>query len=242
MKFDFPCGKNQYIMVADGMWDPSVSTQLIEECVRYYDRLFEPGPTMMGVDTRVKASMDFNFGRYAVARLGLDPSLLTHLEDLLAEGLWSAVAKYQETYRELTYWPEISDSGFRLQHSPKNRGYYRPHCDGMPWDAVDDAVSQRVCGVIMYLNDVETGGGTHFPEHDYICQARTGRITIFPTYWTHPHAGMVPLDGDKWIISTFLSCKRLPPSSESQRANSLEMAEVEDSQPQEDSEPQEETE
>ena len=236
MKFDFPCGKNAYLMVADGMWDPTISTQLIDECVRYYDTLFEPGPTMAGLDTRVKSSMDFNFGRAAYAGAGMDPTLLSHIETVLTECLWSAIAKYIETYRELMYWPGISDSGFRLQHSPKNRGYYRPHCDAMPWDSVGDAVSNRVAAVIMYLNDVETGGGTHFPEHDYICQARTGRIAIFPTYWTHPHAGMVPLDGDKWIISTFLSCSRQPLSPFQEEADSLEIAEVDDSESQEETE------
>ena len=85
MKFDFPCGKNAYLMVADGMWDPTISTQLIDECVRYYDTLFEPGPTMAGLDTRVKSSMDFNFGRAAYAGAGMDPTLLSHIETVLTE-------------------------------------------------------------------------------------------------------------------------------------------------------------
>jgi len=236
VKFDFPCGKNAYLMVADGMWDPEIGARLIEECVRYYDTLFEPGPTMAGLDSRVKSSMDFNFGRNAYSNTGIDPAFLSHTESVLTDCLWSAVAKYIETYRELMYWPGISDSGFRLQHSPKNRGYYRPHCDAMPWDAVEDSVSNRIAAVIMYLNDVETGGGTHFPEHDHIVRARAGRIAIFPTYWTHPHAGMVPLDGDKWIISTFLTCTRQVPSQWHQQNSYPEIAEVDTSESQEETE------
>ena len=236
MKFDFPRGKNAYLMVADGMWDNTISTQLIDECVRYYDALFEPGPTMAGLDPRVKSSMDFSFGQARYLGAGMDTSLLSHTETLLTESLWSAVAKYIETYRELTYWPGISDSGFRLQHSPKNRGYYRPHCDAMPWDSVGDSVSNRVAAVVMYLNDVEVGGGTRFPEHDYIVDARAGRIAIFPTYWTHPHAGMVPLSGDKWIISTFLTCTRQPLSPYQRQQEGLEIAEVDDSESQEETE------
>lgn len=239
MKFDFPCGTHAALMVADGVIDLDICEKVISECRRYYEQLFEPGPTLGGVDVRVKASMDFNFGTQNVIGRGVDPALLTHCEQQLTESLWTAFARYQETFHHLMYWPQISDTGFRLQHSPKSRGYYRPHCDGLPWDAVEDPTSNRVCGVICYLNDVMTGGGTHFPEHDYTVDARAGRIAIFPTYWTHPHAGMVPLDGEKWIVSTFLTCKRREPSKMSAENNSLEIAEVDDSESQEE---QEETE
>lgn len=241
MKFNFPLGTHANLLVADEMIDPEVCNQVIEQCRLYYDVLFHPGPTMQGVDRRVKSSMDFNFGYQNVVNAGIDPSLLTHCEGVLIEALWGVFARYQETYQQLMYWPEIEDSGFRLQHSPRNRGYYRPHCDGMPWDAVEDVCSNRVLGVIIYLNDVEVGGGTRFPEHDYTVDARTGRIAMFPTYWTHPHAGMVPISGDKWIVSTFLTCARTQPSKDSVDANKLEIAEVDDTELQ-DTEPQEETE
>ena len=65
-------------------------------------------------------------------------------------------------------------------------------------------VASRYLVLLWYLNDVEQGGETRFPQLDVTVQARAGRLLMFPPYWMYQHEGLPPLSGDKYIISTYL--------------------------------------
>lgn len=206
-KFHFAGGKNSQIMVADNAFPKSVARELIEECKIYYDHLFTPGPTIGGQNPSVKSSMDMNLSVQSLNNHGVDTTVFAYCEDQIRRGVAVAVAKYINEFRELWNWPGISDTGFRVQRYQQSIGYYRTHVDGCPWDGGDD-VGNRVLGIVVYLNDVEVGGDTYFPAHDLSVPAKTSRISVFPTNWTHPHQGETPLSSDKWMISTFMKCHR----------------------------------
>jgi hypothetical protein len=65
-------------------------------------------------------------------------------------------------------------------------------------------VANRYLVLLWYLNDVEQGGGTRFPQLDVTVEARAGRLLMFPPYWMYQHEGMPPISGDKYILSTYL--------------------------------------
>ena len=65
-------------------------------------------------------------------------------------------------------------------------------------------VANRYLVLLWYLNDVEQGGETRFPQLDVSIPARAGRLLMFPPYWMYQHEGMPPVSGDKYIISTYL--------------------------------------
>ncbi|WP_116808327.1 2OG-Fe(II) oxygenase [Steroidobacter cummioxidans] len=65
-------------------------------------------------------------------------------------------------------------------------------------------VANRYLVLLWYLNDVEQGGETRFPQLDVAIPARAGRLLMFPPYWMYQHEGMPPTSGDKYIISTYL--------------------------------------
>jgi len=70
-----------------------------------------------------------------------------------------------------------------------------------------DAVNQyakRYLVLLWYLNDVERGGETRFPQLDIAIAPKAGRLLVFPPYWMYQHEGMPPLSGDKFIMSTYL--------------------------------------
>jgi hypothetical protein len=94
-----------------------------------------------------------------------------------------------------------NDSGYQIQRYHRCSGYYSEHIDGAPFFSYS---ANRMLGVIVYLNNVELGGGTHFPMHQLEISAVAGRVAMFPAYWTHPHSGLMPYSSDKWIISTFV--------------------------------------
>ena len=65
-------------------------------------------------------------------------------------------------------------------------------------------VANRYLVFLWYLNDVETGGETDFPDIGIRVPARAGRLLMFPPYWMFQHAGLPPRSGDKYILSTYL--------------------------------------
>jgi len=65
-------------------------------------------------------------------------------------------------------------------------------------------VANRYLVLLWYLNDVEQGGETRFPQLAVAIPARAGRLLMFPPYWMYQHQGMPPISNDKYIISTYL--------------------------------------
>ena len=63
---------------------------------------------------------------------------------------------------------------------------FKPHADGITLDSdparierFERAGGQRLFSTLVYLNDVEEGGGTGFPELSVSVAARRGRLLIF---------------------------------------------------------------
>jgi len=83
---------------------------------------------------------------------------------------------------------------------------YRPGTDErfqVHFDAVNQ-YAHRYLVFLWYLNDVQEGGETAFPQLDYAVAPRAGRLLMFPPYWMYQHEGRVPVSGDKYILSTYL--------------------------------------
>jgi hypothetical protein len=83
---------------------------------------------------------------------------------------------------------------------------YQPSTDErfqLHFDSVDH-LANRYLVFLWYLNDVERGGATRFPDLGLEVAARAGRLLIFPPYWMYQHEGLPPESGDKYILSTYL--------------------------------------
>jgi len=222
-EFDFVGGKSSYILNARNVIDTDICSGLIDECLKYYDKLFFPGPTLGGVNAFIKNSMDYNFSKYSAATANVPAEVFGQYEDAITEALFGVVSYYINEYRELWTWPGIRDTGFRLQRYIKNYGYYRQHVDGNPWGPVQS--ESRVLAAVVYLNTVTKGGETFFPEHDIKVPAVAGSVALFPSAWTHPHQGNTPIGSDKWMISTFYLCDKQVDDSVVQDEAVLEPAE-----------------
>ncbi len=91
---------------------------------------------------------------------------------------------------------------------------YAPHFDA--WDKASqrgqrcmEKGGQRMVTCLLYLNDVEEGGGTSFPNLDMEIRAKKGRMVLFHNCHEgstvrHPdslHGGMPVLKGEKWACN-----------------------------------------
>lgn len=75
-------------------------------------------------------------------------------------------------------------------------GHYDTHIDNDGSRSIGD----RLFSIILYLNDVDLGGGTHFPLQNKIVQPMAGRVVLFPSNFVFPHSAHIPFSDDKYVI------------------------------------------
>lgn len=93
------------------------------------------------------------------------------------------------------------DSGYNIQKYKQNEGRYLFHQDGK-LSKDKDKVGYRTLTFIFYLNDVEEGGETTFPE--FQVKPKKGSLLLFPATWNYLHSGNIPKSGDKYIITGWI--------------------------------------
>ena len=199
--FNWPAGKDSAIMVAENIIDKYICSDFVGNLKKNYSQMFAPGPTLGGINLSVKNSMDASVSLENLSLLNIPIYPIHSHELVIVEKLFQCIEYYRESFKQLWEWNSVSDTGFRVQEYKKGLGYYREHIDG---GLGHKSAMNRVLAAIVYLNDVEIGGGTYFREHDVTVPPKAGSICLFPAHWTHPHQGCVPISDDKWIISTFI--------------------------------------
>lgn len=144
-------------------------------------------------------------------RAGLEESAWTEINvTRLSEPTLQAFFRRRITLGLDRYNADIGLAPIPVPDSPKTADLilkrYRPgagECFQPHFDSVHD-VSNRYLVFLWYLNDVETGGETAFPQLGLKVGARAGRLLMFPPYWMYQHAGLAPESSDKYILSTYL--------------------------------------
>ena len=95
----------------------------------------------------------------------------------------------------------ISHSGFMAQRYIRNEGRYVYHNDF----SVDiKNKKNRVITYLWYLNDLEEGGETDFPDLNLMIKPETGKLVLFPASWDFPHCGKMPISSNKYIVTGWL--------------------------------------
>jgi prolyl 4-hydroxylase len=84
-----------------------------------------------------------------------------------------------------------------LRYFP-NEGHYNIHVDSFPG-------RQRIFSCIIYLNDVESGGETHFNRINLTVKPKRGRMVIFPSDYVHSHEAKTPKSGEKFVVVTWFN-------------------------------------
>ena len=93
--------------------------------------------------------------------------------------------------------PSISDLTLK-RYRPGQEERFQLHFDAI------NHVANRYLVLLWYLNDVDQGGETRFPQLDVTVASRAGRLLMFPPYWMFQHEGLPPISNDKYILSTYL--------------------------------------
>lgn len=143
------------------------------------------------------------------------------IEDRTSSGTYfqlrenEAIARIDERLAALTGHPLAHGEGLQVIHYTPG-GEYKAHFDYFPPEDPGSAVhlqkgGQRVCTVVMYLNEVQAGGETHFPKLSLMVHPQKGAALKFsygvggrqPDDRTL-HAGMPVVEGEKWIATKWI--------------------------------------
>ncbi|MDR7308815.1 2OG-Fe(II) oxygenase [Rhodoferax saidenbachensis] len=132
-----------------------------------------------------------------------DNDLIKHIERRLAD---------------LAQWPVENGEGMQvLQY--RQGGEYRPHFDFFPPESPTSRLpmkngGQRVATLIVYLNTVEDGGETYFPQLKLKIKPIQGNVLYFSYTDAESgldrqtlHGGAPPVNGEKWIMTKWLRQK-----------------------------------
>lgn len=127
-----------------------------------------------------------------------------HVDQAFMGFFYKQIDRYLAQYNErlpmllpVPPWPHLEDLRIkRYRCDAEDR--FQPHFDAAEKHA------NRYMVFLWYLNDVDEGGETEFPDLGIKVQARAGRLLMFPPYWMFQHAGLRPISNDKYIVSTYL--------------------------------------
>tara|TARA_B100001287_G_scaffold122592_1_gene103375 strand:+ start:3282 stop:3857 length:576 start_codon:yes stop_codon:yes gene_type:complete len=124
-----------------------------------------------------------------------------HADEDLCQFFYSNLNKiYTEKYRK-----KYESLGAVMQHSPKGMSVQKtlPHQGYHAWHSenADLSSSSRILAYTVYLNGVEEGGETEFLYQGVKIKPAPGKLSIFPTSFTHPHRGNPIYKGVKYIVT-----------------------------------------
>lgn len=129
------------------------------------------------------------------------------IQDILLDLMQYNLARYMREFNiDSKAWPEqVGYEMFRMKrYLPNDYDEFKFHVD-----VQDYATARRFLVYFFYLNDVKEGGETAFQYNrntEILAKVKPvkGRLLMFPPLWTHPHIGMKPISGPKYIIGGYL--------------------------------------
>ena len=139
------------------------------------------------VDTTVKDSTDIVMNIFES----------NEVNSIILSAISKGVAEYKKKYYMLNDIDEWSvASTYNIQRYNPGQGYSATHCEQ---SGIVDYNSMLVW--TLYLNDVTDEGGTFFPYQRQLVSAKTGKLVLFPSPWTHMHRGVISSTQTKYIAT-----------------------------------------
>jgi len=147
------------------------------------------------VHTKLEGHREFdevNLNDFREQTLKMQLDVYKRFDDIL-EKYKQDVKVHKKALPEKSAWEEL-----RIKRYRSGVGNFLDHVD------VGDSISaRRFLVFFVYLNDVDFGGETEFPELNLTISPVCGTILVFPATWTFLHRGNVPISNDKYILGSY---------------------------------------
>ena len=120
---------------------------------------------------------------------------------IIGQALEKCIEKYKKRYtflNEKICFSKCAD-GYNIQKYEEGEGYFSKHCEV---DGPSYSIS-RMLVWMLYLNNAKSGTRFYYPDQtqNKVVNAKRGRMVLWPAYWTHPHSGVTPNKGAKYIAT-----------------------------------------
>ena len=175
-----------FITICQDLLSQDDCTQLIDHFKQ--DNRKKPGET---VDGNLESQYDkISTDLYCNLLDPLDQSY----NKLILPAVKTLIQQIKDEYQFLNYcglWQITSD--YNIQLYTDQQGYFTPHCEQ------GSSYPYRMMAWTIYLNNSPCG--TEFPYQEMIVNATQGQGVIWPASWTHPHKGVTPNIGHKYIVT-----------------------------------------
>ena len=161
-----------------------------DEIIKFFDQTYTSKPAGLKAFNRnrqkICSTLTLNFGEdWAI-------------NDSVYVFVRLAIEKYREKYDYLNSKDKISQwrlcPSYNIQRcNGEEEGFFSLH------NETSGSYPYRMLAWMIYLNDALCG--THFPYQEKTVIPKTGRTVIWPAAWTHPHKGVTPNEGLKYIAT-----------------------------------------
>jgi hypothetical protein len=114
-----------------------------------------------------------------------------------------ALRHYQNCTGILSAYDNIDNFRYtiiKIQKTLPTQGYHVWHLE----HGSSQEASKRALVFTIYLNDIEDGGETEFLHHSIRVKPVKGRCVIWPAAFPYVHRGNPPLQGEKYIMTSWL--------------------------------------
>ena len=187
----------------------SLSKELCSDIIMFFEKDLDKyeGHTSGGLNKHIKNTVDLQI--HAIHQN--NKPHWNKIRELLEKELNNNIKKYIKTINEYiddgtqlnkykVFHDFVSFDTIQIQRYKKLEGKYIYHNDFMSdWENK----KYRVITFLWYLNCVEEGGETEFWSK-YKIKPEPGKLIFFPSTWTYPHRGLMPISNDKYIITGWI--------------------------------------
>lgn len=181
----------------------SISSQDCLRLIHQFEKsaeLHTPGTTTIGYDDSIKKDTEIQ-----ITNRMLGDEQWSDVIKPVINALGRNVDAYKKEYtidcglEDISRWG-LEPPGINFQRFKPGEGYKRWHCEAPCRDS-----SKRVLVWMIYLNTIDDKGGTDFQYQDFTCKAESGKMVIWPPYWTHFHRSQVSPSSIKYIMTGWFS-------------------------------------
>lgn len=186
-----------------GVWDNFFSPELCQKFIDFYEYRSK---VAFQRSTSDKQDFSVSIGtETAMRELLIDPSMSDECLKEFLEIFWGkCFGMYLEKH------PQIASamsapvlSTIKIQKTLPGGGYHIWHCE-----QGNIETGRRFAFFILYLNDIVSGGETEFLYQSARVEASQGRLVLAPAAYTHMHRGNPPLEGEKYILTSWLEFEK----------------------------------
>ena len=182
-----------------GSWNLE-NKKLCNEIISFFENnknLQKPGVSGKGKDPKIKKTTDIriNPNDLKIPKFKIFKQYINELHKCFLD--------YQNQWPFLkTMIKKVDIPSFNIQKYIRGDHFAKFHSERTTLDTL-----HRLFAFMTYLQDVkvEDGGQTNFTHYNIKIKPEIGKTLIWPSEWTHAHAGEVLKDNTKYIITGWMN-------------------------------------